>query len=199
MVRMLLSEPGPWRDRLLAKRRAETQNSGRPGRDPRPELCPIAIPETSLSRYISFFQALNLRYRDENTGDWHFRDSFYQYAGDGRSALVAGEGCDVNTNQALGPRGVREMAEIVEAQNIRANIGPVYVANHYRAIVDLVVLELDKRRVPMIAGNSTINQWLDTEAQIQELRDAYLLSVRMQLDDDAREVFDQWIPTVCFD
>ncbi|MGR3280773.1 hypothetical protein ACSYAD_37585, partial [Acaryochloris marina NIES-2412] len=51
---------------------------------------------------------------------------------------------------------------------------PVYVANHYRAIADLAMLDLQKSRVPSIADNAAINSWLDSQEQVDLLTRDYL-------------------------
>lgn len=161
---------------------------------------PIQIPETTPTRYLSFKHALNLRYPDEWTGDWHFLPMFFEYEDSKpRTTIFAGEGGYVDTTPSLGSRGVRDMADIVESQGIRPNIGPVYVANHYRAITDIVMLDLEDGRMPMMACVSEINAWLDTEEQVNELVNNYLFPLRSQLEGDGREVYNHWISTVRFE
>ena len=160
----------------------------------------IEIPETSPRRYISFEQALNLRCPGEDTGDWHFDTAWFDYPdGPHRTARIAGQGGLVDTTPALGERGVRDMGQVLHAQGVREGKGPpVYVANHYRAIADIAMVELAQGRVPTVATASVINQWLDTAEQIEQLR-SYLLPLRAHLGAGGREAFDTWIKTVRFD
>lgn len=159
----------------------------------------IAIPKTSPRRYISFQHALNLRAEGEYTGDWHPMSAFFDEGEQHRSAPIAGEGGTVDTTPSLGERGIRDMANILAAQDILPASGPVYVANHYRAIADLAMLELRDGVVPTVANSSTINQWLDTEEQVHHLITEYLVPLRSQLNDVAYHTYEQWMQTVQYE
>lgn len=111
---------------------------------------------------------------------------------------MAGPGELVDTTPALGDRGVRDMAEVLAAKRVRAGEGPVYVADHYRAIADIAMVELAKGRVPTVVTGDVINSWLDTEDQVERLK-GYLRPLRDLLADAGRQAFDQWIETVRFD
>jgi hypothetical protein len=165
-------------------------------------LRPVPIPETSPERYISFKQALNLCYPDEDTGDWHFESTFFDRADRPPQQLLiplAGMGESVDTTPALGQRGIQDMSTImVQQQLLVPKNQPVYVANHYRAIADLVMLELQEVRVPSYATNREINSWLDTAEQIEHLKQNYLELLATQLSGQALAVFKQWISTVEF-
>lgn len=157
---------------------------------------PIAIPPTSPRRYLSFHRALNLRLPDEDTGDWHALPAWF--CGDDSLRPVAcraGAGEPVDTTPALGTRGVREMGARLRACGMPAE-GPVWAANHPRAIADLVVLDLLEGHAPMIAGVREINGWLDTEEQVNELREGYLAPLGRQLTGRARDLLEAWLPGV---
>lgn len=156
---------------------------------------PVAVPPTTSRRYVSFHRALNLRRPGELTGDWHALPAWFRADEVPRAAGLAGEGQRVDTTPALGVRGVREMAAELRRQGVPAE-GRVWVANHPRAIADLVVLDLLEGREPMIACVRQINAWLDAEAQVEELREDYLAPLGGQLADRARAVLDAWLPTV---
>jgi hypothetical protein len=57
----------------------------------------IEIPPTSPQCYISFKHALNLRFPQEDTGEWHFLTAFFDEKDKNRSAPLAGKGKSVNT------------------------------------------------------------------------------------------------------
>lgn len=159
----------------------------------------VHIPTTSPERYVSFMYALNLRYRDEYTGDWHFENTFFIRDGNpDRSALLAGPDGRVDTNPSLKNLGVREMSDILISQNVIEQKTPVYVANHYRALADLVMVDLKLGRVPTFANVSAINDWLDSEDQIKTLKDDYLVPLSNQLSGDTKNMFDIWLETVSF-
>ena len=170
-------------------RRSATAPAGRP----------VTVPQTSPTQYISFECALNLRCPDEDTGDWHFDTAWFDYpGGPHRTAPIAGPGGLVDTTPALGDRGVRDMADVLAAKRVRAGPGPVYVADHYRAIADIAMVELAKGRVPTVVTGDVINSWLDTEDQVERLK-SYLRPLRELLADAGRQAFDEWIGTVRFD
>ena len=157
----------------------------------------ITIPATTPERYISYKHALNLRLPGEDTGDWHFDSAFFGGEGD-RRAPLAGVGEAVNTVLALGSHGVRDMGDVLARQGVREPNGPVYVADHYRAIADLAMLELSIGRIPSIATPRAINSWLDTEDQIATLRNEYLAPLRDLLDGPGKEAFDGWMHKVVY-
>jgi hypothetical protein len=42
----------------------------------------------------------------------------------------------------------------------------------------------------MIVTTQSINQWLDTEEQVNQLINHYLMPLRSQLDEDTKNIFD---------
>lgn len=113
-------------------------------------MLPVHIPETSPEHYISFIHALNLRYPYEDTGDWHFRPSFFIQDGVAhKSTQIAGVNGCIDTTPSLKALGVREMSDILMSRGVVIKARPVYVANHYRALADLAMLDL-------IAGHSVL-------------------------------------------
>ena len=167
---------------------------------------PIGIPETSPTRYISFMRALNLTLPEEWTGDWHFDVSFFGYT-QGETAGLAGEGTDVDTTPSLGSRGVRDMGRIIANAGIKPYDGPVWVADHYRALADLCAEHLLKMSVEDLeedplwytypSGN--INQYLNSQEQVDRLVADYLVPFRGQLSSRRQPAFDAWIPTLVFE
>ena len=154
------------------------------------------IPATSPTHYISFKHALNVRYRTEDTGDWHFESAFFGDPEISRPIPRAGEGEEINTNPSLGEKGVREMSEVLFAQRVLSSRSPVYVANHYRAIADIAMLHLSENQHPTIATVRAINAWLDTEEQVKMLVSEYLLPLRQQLPATHLSTFDDWFQNV---
>jgi hypothetical protein len=159
----------------------------------------IEIPPTSPLSYISFKHALNLRFPHEDTGEWHFLTAFFDDKAGNRSVPLAGQGKNVDTIPSLGDLGIREMSQVLQAQQITSSNVPVYVANHYRAIADLAMVQLLDGQMPTIATAQAINQWLDTEDQIDLLVTDYLMPLRSQLDKATENIFDQWIVTVRYE
>ncbi|MDE0104988.1 MAG: hypothetical protein OXN89_21625 [Bryobacterales bacterium] len=164
------------------------------------ELVASRVPVTTPTRYVSFRAALNLRLAGEHTGDWHKTVFFYTAADNPYTLKLAGPGGLCDSTPSLGSKGVRDMAEyLVVMDVIPEGTGPVWVANHYRAITDLVLGDVTDLRctfIPRVAPVYTINQWLDTEEQIEHLVQEYLVPLTSQLPPEEREVHEQWLPTV---
>lgn len=161
---------------------------------------PVRVPVTTPTTYLSFSAALNLRLPGEHTGDWHYDPNFFAHVDHPHIASRAGPGFSADTTPSLGSKGVRDMADLLATQEIiPAGVGPFWVANHYRAIADWGMLDMQAGNCPpkpMMTGACTINQWLDTPEQVEHLVKEYLRPLRTQLTPTQKAAFDQWIPTV---
>ena len=167
-------------------------------RQPDPRY-PILIPETSPTSYISFKRALNLRLPDEWTGDWHFRVSFFGYP-ERSYAPLAGPNGLVDTTPTLGSRGVRDMGRLIDDYGIKPYDGPVWVANHYRAIADLAMDRICNWRWEAATFPAhQIAEWLWSEEDFDILVDDYLKLLRGQIPGSLRGAYDEWLPTVVYD
>ena len=158
---------------------------------------PVLIPETSPTSYISFKRALNLRLPGEITGDWHFEVSFFGYP-ERSYAKLAGRNGLVDTTLTLGSCGVRDMGHQIAIHGIKPYNGPVWVANHYRAIADMAMLMLQGRCSAEVLPACQINDWMWTQEDIDVLVEDYLKPLRGQTQGPRREAFDQWLPTVVY-
>ena len=163
-------------------------------RRPTPDT-PILIPDTSPTRYISFRFELNIRFTWEFSGAGHFEEMFFGYR-EPQYADVAGTGAAVDTTPTLGSKGVRDMGELLDKYKVKPYDGPVYVANHYRAIADLALKELQQEEMPVFATADRINDWIRTREDMETLRKEYLKPIRAQLGKAERQAFDKWIPTI---
>ncbi len=166
-------------------------------RQPDPRY-PILIPETSPTSYISFKRALNLRLPGELTGDWHFRVSFFGYPERSYAPLAGLKGL-VDTTPTLGSRGVRDMGRLIANHGIKPYDGPIWVANHYRAIADMA---MDRLRNWQWSAETLpahqIDEWLWSEKDFDTLVEDYLKPMRGQIRGSLREAYDQWLPTVVY-
>ena len=159
----------------------------------------VRIPVTTPTKYVSYEAALNLRLPGEETGDWHGDVPFLTAVDNPWTLSLAGPGCRADTTPSLGSRGVRDMAHILQGEYIPEGCGPVWVANHYRAIADYVCIDTTGcwcSKYPRHAPVYTINQWLDTPEQINHLVEEYLKPLRAQFTPEEKEVHDEWLPTV---
>ncbi len=165
------------------------------------QFCPVRVPVTAPNRYISYQAALNLRLPDEHTGDWHQDDSFFTTPDNPHVLTLAGPGGWGDSTPSLGSKGVRNMAHLLANWVIPAGCGPVWVANHYRAIADYAVLDTADalaRKTARYCPVYTINQWLDTEKQIEHLVEEYLKPLSEQFTPEMRTVHEKWLSTVIF-
>lgn len=162
----------------------------------------VRIPVTTPTRYLSYSAALNLRLPGEHTGDWHGDLPFVTAHDNPRVMSFASRGGWSDTTPSLGSKGVRDMAHLLEGMYIPRGCRPVWVANHYRAIADYVMVDTQgcwcakyPRHVPV----REINQWLSTPEQIEHLVEECLEPLRKQLSSEELELHDAWLPTVVFD
>ena len=166
-------------------------------RQPDPRF-PILIPETSPTSYISFERALNLHVPGELTGDWHFEVSFFGYP-ERSYAPLAGRNGLVDTTRTLGSRGVRDMGRLIADEGIKQYDGPVWVANHYRAIADIAVHQLQGNYSSEVLPACEIDDWLWSEEDFDILVEDYLKPLRAQIRGCRRRAYDEWLPTVVYD
>ncbi len=131
------------------------------------------------------------------TGDWRFEVSFFGYPA--RSyARLAGRNGLVDTTLTLGSGGVRDMGHQIANRSIKPYDGPVWVANHYRAIADMAMSMLQGRCSAEVLPACQINDWMWTQEDIDVLVEDYLKPLRGQTRGPRREAFDQWLPTVVY-
>lgn len=97
------------------------------------------IPETSPEYYIYGMAALNIPAPENTFGDWHFMGIFGDPEVKIRLAGVGPE-AEINTNPLFGSDGVHECSQTLREMGIQIPEGKlVYSANHYRALLDLVL------------------------------------------------------------
>lgn len=168
------------------------------------ERHPILIPPTSPTSYVSFRRALNLCLPDEWTGDLHFEEYFFGFVAPTVTPL-AGPGGSVDSTPSLGSKGVRDMGRIIADHKIQPYNGPVYVANHYRALADIALSslmnsslwELREIEPASILSAWDVNDMLNSEdSEINHLVEEYLKPLRGPLDGLRVEAYDRWLPTI---
>lgn len=172
---------------------------------PRPvEGHPILIPPTSPTSYISFRRALNLSAPGEHTGGLHFQEYFFGFV-EPTVVPLTGPGGIVDSTPSLGSKGVRDMGKVIADAGIQPYNGPVYVANHYRALADIALdslldtplIELREIEPKCILSAWDVNDLLNNgESEIEHLVDEYLKPLRRQLEGLRRDTYDRWLPTI---
>ena len=97
------------------------------------------------------------------------------------------------------------MGTIIADHKIQPYNGPVYVANHYRALADIALSSLmnwplqDLREIepPDILSAWEVNDMLNNDDdEIRHLIDEYLKPLRSQLKGLRKETYDKWLPMI---
>ena len=103
------------------------------------------FPKTSQERYLTGLTALNIP-SPEGTGDWHFSETFEGTAGrpPGPYQLVGDD--LLNTKPLLGDAGIFDARARLEPYRLELPPGPIYAADHYRAIADMVLTAIVARQ-----------------------------------------------------
>ena len=156
------------------------------------EAYQVAIPPTDREHYITGVYALNVSAPEGTTGDWH--DVFHWQANSERPRTVTlGGSGDTDTNAIYGDLGVYEGRDrlLDKGLDLPANTTEVYLANHFRAVLDLLYRSLSRHgRVLNLTGATT--DWLDTPEQ-----QAFVLvqATRMadRFDADTQRALAAWI------
>lgn len=165
---------------------------------------PILIPPTSPTSYISFRRALNLSAPGEHTGGLHFQEYFFGFV-EPTVAPLTGPGGIVDSTPSLGSKGVRDMGQVIADAGIQPYNGPVYVANHYRALADIALdslLDTPVEELREMEPKSILSAWEvndmfnNDEAEIEHLVGEYLKPLRRQLEGLRRDTYDRWLPTI---
>ncbi|MCY3878961.1 MAG: hypothetical protein OXF74_07255 [Rhodobacteraceae bacterium] len=88
------------------------------------------------------------------------------------------------------------MSAVLARQTGYEHDGPVWMANHYRAIADIAIRALRKPDLPYFVPNETISQWLDTRDEVTTLVRDWLVPLRGQKSGDDLERFNTWLATI---
>jgi hypothetical protein len=96
------------------------------------------FPITTRARYMTGLSALNIP-APEGTGDWHFAETFEGFAGRPPGPFqLAGDNA-TDTRRWLGDTGIFDARSRLEPYRLELPPGPIYAADHYRAIADMVL------------------------------------------------------------
>lgn len=151
------------------------------------------IPVTTGTRRLSHHAALNLQLAREYSGDWHGNAPFVTPKDRPRTLHFAGPGAIAETAPGLGSKGVGNMAHLLEGKYIPPGCGPVWVANHYRAIADYALLDTRGRwsaKYPRHVTVRCIKRWLSTPERVERLVEEHLKLLREPLPPEELEVHD---------
>jgi hypothetical protein len=122
------------------------------------------LPHTSEQNYITGKAALNVPNPDGSFADWHFTETFLSGRGKIR---VAGMNTPTTTPM-LGSYGIRECGDTLRRFGLAVpDTEKVYTANHVRAILDMVLASLAKKKMP---AHVVAEEFIDSESELAELR-----------------------------
>ena len=145
------------------------------------------LPATSPEHYLTGTSAMAIPSRDTAFVDWHFVDTFLA----GKASFrVAGFNFP-DTSLLLGRHGVHECSGTLRRHGVRlAPDRAFYAANRDRALLDLIVSNLQQARRP---DHLRLDDYCDNEADARPLR-MQLQSLRDRLPDAAqRRLLDEWL------
>ena len=144
------------------------------------------LPHTSAKNYITGKAALNVPNEDGSFADWHFDEVFLSGRGKIR---IAGKDAP-ETENFLGNYGIRECSDVLRRFGVSVQTDEkVYVANHIRALLDMVLTSLAKNRIP---EHVTIGDMLDTQEELEELRTQVNQLRRKITDQVTLSLLTQW-------
>lgn len=144
------------------------------------------IPETSVLCYISGHHSLNLDLKDGTGYDWHFMN---YWMGGSKPIKLYGKGQETDTNNIYGYYGVADRSSLLESMGLQ--VGIVYIADHHRAVLDLVYESLIRYKLIGYA-KGCVRDFFFEESQSKEL---FVQLVRLYgvLDEERSEILDEWL------
>jgi hypothetical protein len=144
------------------------------------------VPATTIKAYISGLHSLNLDLKDGTGFDWHFMN----YWIDGVMPIkLYGEGQEINTNPIYGYYGIADRGRILSEFGLK--VKKVYVADHHRAVLDLVYGSLTKHGMIGYAKGCVEDYFFETD-QANELF-AQLVKMSPYLEEEERELLVDWL------
>ena len=146
------------------------------------------IPKTGKTQYVSGRYALNIP--GETSGDWHFTTVWFSRTP--QTVELWGDGQERNTNGIFGNFGIADRSADIRKAGLVTVQGKIFAANHYRAILDLMVAGAINGSMSLVIGATM--DYLDTEEQKQYvLRQARKAVGSSSLTDNQKRLIDEWI------
>jgi hypothetical protein len=148
-----------------------------------------SFPKTSQERYLTGLTALNIP-SPEGTGDWHFSETFEGAAGRPPGPYqLAGDDL-LNTRFLLGDAGIFDARSRLEPYRLELPPGPIYAADHYRAIADICLTAIVARQ--SFENSIILDDWLpEPDEQVRLWR--LLETAKPALTVDQWERIDLWM------
>lgn len=153
----------------------------------------VEIPPTDRQHYITGIYALNVHPPEDTSGDWH--DVFHWREGLDRPGKIwiAGRDSFPDTNPIYGDMGIYDGTDQIRLKNldIDSSIKEIWIANHFRAILDMLYRSL-KLTSEVHGLRGATEDWVDTPEQKDfVLSQAALLND--WLDDTQKVALAEWI------
>lgn len=147
------------------------------------------LPHTSEQHYITGKAALNVPNPDGSFADWHFDEVFLSGRGKIR---IAGKDTEP-TFSILGNYGIRECSDTLRRFGLAVpDTEKVYTANHVRAILDMVLASLSKKKLP---AHVVVDAFIDSENELTELR-SKVQELKTKISDQVTlSLLQQWEQT----
>lgn len=152
----------------------------------------LEIPPTDPAHYITGIYALNLPAPEGTTGDWH--DVFHWRQGIDRPGhVLIGGSEELDTNAIYDNLGIYEGKASLQNLGLDLPLGTehIYVANHFRAILDLLYRSLSRYQAVFNLTGAT-EDWLDTPEQCDYLLDQ-AARLAPSLTERAQAALRSWI------
>jgi len=142
--------------------------------------------------YISGIYALNITNNDEDSfGDWH-RNIWYNINEYPNSNITHfGDLGEFNTNDIWDSYGIYEgKGLLLKENNIITNYKNIYIANHRRAVLDLLYYYIKKYKVIWEVGEAAEEYILDNKKIIEMLdKSKYVVKY---LNNDELFIYNKW-------
>ena len=144
------------------------------------------LPHTSETYYITGKAALNAPNPDGSFADWHFDEVFL--SGKGKIRMAGRE--IASTFAMLGDYGIRESSATLRRFGLTVPLAEkVYMANHVRAILDMVLASIAKNKLP---SHVVATEFLDSENELHELH-SKVQEVKTKISDQFMlSLLQQW-------
>jgi hypothetical protein len=147
-----------------------------------------------MKEYITGFYALNIHHpgsKREPTGDWH--GSIWKPIREvpHKDVTYAGIGRPINSFALWGNFGIYEEKEFFETNRIKIVSGPVFVADYYRAVLDLLYHSL-MTYGDILNLNCATDDYFDTGDQ-KDIILSKIEEARTVLSGRANRSLDRWI------
>ncbi len=120
----------------------------------------INFPIASIDNHLTGITALNIPSKDYETGDWRMLSTFHPDFGSEPKFVISGN--IRNTNEIFGTDSIEDKSEILKEYGIvDKNAKPIYAANHYRAIADMMYdLLIDESITRNVFKHIVLDGWL---------------------------------------